>query len=74
MEAQEAVAVSAAGEGTNTVPKMFAAWVAARGARVSLRQKQLGLWHSVSWTEFGQFAREIGLGLAALGFAPGECG
>ncbi|MGZ5387172.1 MAG: AMP-dependent synthetase/ligase, partial [Solirubrobacterales bacterium] len=28
---------------------------------------------SVSWTGFGQIAREVGMGLVALGFEPGEC-
>src|SRR6185295_3004610 len=45
----------------------------ARGTQVALRQKDFGIWQSVSWAEFGQYAREIGMGLAALGFAPGEC-
>ena len=40
---------------------------------MALRQKQFGIWHSVSWTEFGQFAREVGMGLVALGYQPGEC-
>jgi long-chain acyl-CoA synthetase len=57
----------------DTVPVMFTRAVAERGTQVSLRQKQLGIWHSVSWTEFGRIAREIGMGLVALGYAPGEC-
>src|SRR5256885_14750444 len=57
----------------DTMPKMFWRGVAERGAQVSLRQKHFGIWQSISWTEFGQVAREIGMGLVALGFAPGEC-
>src|SRR3954468_14573989 len=70
MEAQEVMAVTSH---TDTVPKMF--WQAARqrGAQVALRQKAFGIWQSVSWSAFGSFAREIGMGLVALGFAPGEC-
>jgi len=41
--------------------------------QVSLRQKHFGIWQSITWGEFGQYAREIGMGLVALGFAPGEC-
>jgi len=67
MEAQEALAVA------DTVPKMFNAVVAARGSDVAMRQKQFGIWHSVSWAEFGAIARETGMGLVSLGFAPGEC-
>ena len=40
---------------------------------MSLRQKHFGIWQSVTWGEFGQYAREIGMGLVALGFEPGEC-
>jgi long-chain acyl-CoA synthetase len=68
MEEEKAVALDA-----DTVPTMFARAVAERGAQVSLRQKQFGIWQSVSWTEFGQASREIGMGLIALGFEPGEC-
>jgi long-chain acyl-CoA synthetase len=72
MEKEKAVAVSAA-DAVETVPKMFWSGVTARGTQVILRQKQFGIWQSVSWTEFGRVAREIGMGLVALGFAPGEC-
>jgi long-chain acyl-CoA synthetase len=71
MEKEEAVALSA--DGVDTVPKMFWRGVTTRGAQVALRQKDFGIWQSVTWTEFGRVAREIGMGLAALGFAPGEC-
>jgi long-chain acyl-CoA synthetase len=57
----------------DTMPTMFWHGVLTRGPEVSLRQKQLGIWRSVTWTEFGRIAREIGMGLVALGFVPGEC-
>jgi long-chain acyl-CoA synthetase len=69
METQEAVAVT----GADTVPKMFWACVTSRATQVALRQKQLGLWQSVTWAQFGVIAREIGMGLVSFGFAPGEC-
>jgi long-chain acyl-CoA synthetase len=72
MEKEEAVAIGAT-DTADTVPKMFWRGVIERGAQVSLRQKEFGIWQSVGWTEFGQIAREIGMGLVALGFAPGEC-
>ncbi len=72
MEKEKALAMTGAGA-ADTVPQMFARAVAQRGAQVSLRQKHFGIWQSITWTEFGQYAREIGMGLAALGFAPGEC-
>ena len=78
MEAQETVAMmageeSAAQGAADTVPKMFWHGVVTRRDDVILRQKQLGLWRAVTWSEFGQIAREVGMGLVALGFAPGEC-
>src|SRR5947209_5636166 len=72
MEKEKAVAMSAV-DAADTGPTMFWRGVIERGAQVSLRQKEFGIWQSVSWTEFGQIAREIGMGLVALGFAPGEC-
>ena len=54
METQEALAMTKAAD---TVPKMFWDSVTARGAQVALRQKQFGIWNSISWSEFGQFAR-----------------
>ncbi|HMK78064.1 MAG TPA: long-chain fatty acid--CoA ligase [Xanthobacteraceae bacterium] len=70
METQEAVALI---DAADTVPKIFWASVAARGPQTALRQKEFGIWQSISWGAFGAIAREIGMGLVALGFAPGEC-
>jgi long-chain acyl-CoA synthetase len=58
----------------DTVPKMFWHMVGAHGPQVILRQKEFGIWQSVTWQQFGRIAHEIGMGLAALGFAPGDCG
>jgi long-chain acyl-CoA synthetase len=56
----------------DTVPKMFWHGVQARGPKTILRQKNFGIWQAVTWSELGRVAREIGLGLAALGYEPGE--
>jgi long-chain acyl-CoA synthetase len=69
METQEAVALTAA----DTVPKVFWTCVTARAHEVALRQKELGIWQSITWSGFGALAREIGMGLVSLGLAPGEC-
>ena len=66
MEAQEAVAV------IDTVPKMFWHGVQTRAGRTLVRQKDLGVWRATTWAELGRVAREIGMGLAALGYQPGE--
>ncbi len=55
-----------------TIPTMFANAVRERGDQVALREKDFGIWKAVTWNELGQIANEIGLGLVALGFEPGE--
>ncbi|RFP76839.1 long-chain fatty acid--CoA ligase [Hydrogenophaga sp. SNF1] len=56
----------------DTIPAMFWNAVRARGPNVWMRQKDLGLWRSWTWTQTGQAVREIAHGLMALGFAPRE--
>jgi long-chain acyl-CoA synthetase len=56
--------------GQDTLPKLFRHVVKARGDRVALREKQLGIWRSISWREYGEKARHTGLGLVALGLRP----
>jgi long-chain acyl-CoA synthetase len=72
METQEALALSR-DTVVDTVPKLFWHAVKTRGGDVIMRQKEFGIWRSITWTEFGAIAREIGMGLIALGFEPGEC-
>ncbi|MGB9369292.1 MAG: AMP-binding protein [Xanthobacteraceae bacterium] len=72
METQETLALTAAGA-ADTVPTVFWRGVAERANEIVLRQKQFGIWQSLSWKQFGQIAREVGMGLVALGFEPGEC-
>ena len=55
-----------------TIPAMFLDAVRLRGEKVALRQKDLGLWQATTWRELGEIAREVALGLASLGFDPGE--
>jgi long-chain acyl-CoA synthetase len=56
----------------DTIPAMFWNGVARRGDQVWMRQKQLGIWRSWSWTRTGDAVREIAGGLMALGFAAGD--
>jgi len=56
----------------DTIPKVFWHGVKTRAAKTIFRQKDLGIWKSISWDELGRIAREIGMGLAALGYQPGE--
>jgi long-chain acyl-CoA synthetase len=73
METQETLAMTAPEVGADTVPTMFWRGVAERGGDTILRQKDFGIWQSITWKQFGQIAREVGMGLVALGFTPGEC-
>ena len=56
----------------DTIATMFQNAVQQRGDRVEIKKKDFGIWKSVSWRELGQISQEIGMGLAALGFEPGE--
>ena len=67
-EARERIEVN----GCDTIPKLFWHQVQARGARTALREKYLGIWRSVSWREYGERAKWIGLGLVSLGLARRE--
>ena len=51
---------------------MFWHGVKTRGPKTILRQKAFGIWQALRWDELGAIAREIGMGLASLGYAPGE--
>jgi long-chain acyl-CoA synthetase len=56
----------------DTVAQKFWNAVQRRGAKVALRQKELGIWREVTWTVFGEHARAIAMGMAAHGFQPGD--
>ena len=56
--------------GQDTLPTLFRHVVAARAEQVAMREKRLGIWRSISWREYGEQARRVGLGLVALGLRP----
>jgi long-chain acyl-CoA synthetase len=56
-----------------TVTEIFWNGVQRRGPNVWLRQKELGLWRSWTWTQSGDAVREIAAGLLSQGFQRGEC-
>jgi len=70
VEAEKDVAVRAAIHGHDTLPTLFCHVVAARADQVAMREKRLGIWRSISWREYGEKARHVGLGLVALGLRP----
>jgi long-chain acyl-CoA synthetase len=56
----------------DTIPAMFRNAVKERADKVWMRQKELGIWRSWSWTQTDTAMREIAHGLLSIGFAPGE--
>ena len=56
-----------------TIPAVFWNAVAARGDKVWMRQKHLGIWRTWTWKQTADAVREIAAGLLSLGLAPGEC-
>jgi long-chain acyl-CoA synthetase len=57
----------------DTLPAMFWNAVGARADQVWLREKELGLWREWTWAETGRAVREVAMGLASIGFEPGDC-
>src|SRR6266481_4801171 len=56
--------------GQDTLPRLFQRVVRDRGDKVAMREKHLGIWRSITWREYGERARQVGLGLVALGLRP----
>ncbi|MCA0244382.1 MAG: long-chain fatty acid--CoA ligase [Proteobacteria bacterium] len=56
----------------DTIPQIFLNAVKARGDRVWMREKKLGIWREWTWNGAFTAVREIGMGLAALGLQPGQ--
>jgi long-chain acyl-CoA synthetase len=57
-------------DGQDTLPKLFRHVVGERGDAVAMRAKDLGIWRSITWREYGARARHVGLGLVSLGLRP----
>jgi len=56
-----------------TVPQMFQSRVDLSGNGIALRYKKLGIWHDVTWNQYGQKVKDVCMALLALGLEPGEC-
>jgi long-chain acyl-CoA synthetase len=56
--------------GQDTLPRLFREVVRQRGDAVAMREKYLGIWRSITWREYGDKAKRVGLGLVALGLHP----
>ena len=67
MEEEKAVAMT-----ETTVSRMFRDGARRRAGRTIMRQKEFGIWKSTTWRELEVIVREVGMGLVALGYQPGE--
>jgi len=56
--------------GQDTLTRLFRHVVRERGDAVAMREKHLGIWRSITWRQYGERAKHVGLGLVALGFRP----
>ncbi|MBW2205089.1 MAG: AMP-binding protein [Deltaproteobacteria bacterium] len=56
-----------------TVPSIFRKTAEKYGDRVSLRKKEYGLWHDISWNEYYRRAKCVGSALISMGLEKGEC-
>jgi long-chain acyl-CoA synthetase len=56
----------------DTFPKLALRNAQRWSDRVAIREKDLGIWQSYTWSEYAEQSRLIALGLAALGFTRGD--
>jgi len=52
-----------------TLPQLFSQQVARLGDRVAIRFKEYGIWHRVSWTQYGEEVERVAAALLASGLA-----
>jgi long-chain acyl-CoA synthetase len=56
----------------DTFPRLLARNARTIGDRVALREKEFGIWQSVSWRRYHERVRDFSLGLVALGVQRGD--
>ena len=55
----------------DTFPALLLAHASARGSRPAMREKDLGIWQTLTWSQVADHVRLAANGLAALGIGPG---
>jgi long-chain acyl-CoA synthetase len=58
--------------GVETIPALFWNRVTHHANSVALREKDFGIWNELTWAQYGEQARLIGLGLKSLGMQRGD--
>jgi long-chain acyl-CoA synthetase len=56
----------------DTLPKLLAHNAAHHGGEVALREKQFGIWRSLTWGDYQERTRAMALGLRHLGIGAGD--
>ncbi len=56
----------------DTLPKLLVANARRYGDKIALREKEFGIWQSMSWAEYLDHVRHFSLGLLSLGLEPGD--
>lgn len=59
-------------DGCTTLTQLFWKKVAERGDATSMREKDFGIWRSISWASYGERARRVGVALGRLGLKRGD--
>lgn len=59
-------------EGVDTFPKLLLRNAARKRNRVALREKEFGIWQTVTWQQFADHVRDFALGMHALGLRRGD--
>jgi long-chain acyl-CoA synthetase len=54
------------------LPQQLIYWARQKPDGVALRQKEFGVWQTVTWSQYASQARGFGLGLLKLGLQPGQ--
>ncbi|MDA3916835.1 MAG: AMP-binding protein [Deltaproteobacteria bacterium] len=72
MEKKESMAMKNSNTKFETIPEVFNKAVAENGSRVSMRTKDFGIWHDISWNEYYDKAKKVGSALVSMGFKKGD--
>lgn len=56
----------------DTLPKLLIRQAERMGARVAMREKELGIWRPLTWSEYLEQVKTLSLGLRALGLERGD--
>ncbi len=59
-------------DGCDTTPKLFKNRCRELSTTIALREKEFGIWHSFSWSDYYKKAQCVGTALIALGIEPGH--